>query len=153
MKLMPNSLFRKKNIRSTPQRLAVYRVLKEAHRNTRGGGLAGGHLTAEEIFGRIRKKFSGFSLATVYAILENFKKNDLISEVRIDPNCRRFELKKEAHHHLFCRSCRAIRDLLIPPCGALKNKTVAGHLIEDLHGYFYGLCQRCRRGVSKKCKK
>lgn len=134
-------IFKDKKIRATAQRLGVYQALAGR----------GGHLTAEEIFEKIKKQFPGFSLATVYTALDELKEKDLVSEVRIKPDRACFEAKKELHHHLLCKKCGKIWDIFIKPCDPMKKKKVCGHLIEDLHGYFYGVCKKCRRSGNKTC--
>lgn len=129
------SIFKRKKIRITPQRLAVYTILKQEKK----------HLTSERIYKLIKKEHPGTSLATVYAILELFKKKGLVEELRIhfDKSC--FELKTKEHHHLFCRKCKKIFDISMPVCMALKHRVVNKHLIETFQGYFYGVCKDCRR--------
>ena len=123
------------NIRITPQRLGVYRILKQE----------AGHLTAEQIHEKIKKKFPGVSLATVYAILELFKEKKLVQEIRIkiDKSC--FEIRVDGHHHFLCKKCGRIFDVDIASCPALEKKGVDGHLIEEHQGYFYGICRMCKK--------
>lgn len=133
-------LLRKQHIKITPQRLEVYKLLKKKCE----------HLTAEEIYAQISRRFPIISLATIYSILEVFKKKNLVQEIRIkfDKSC--FDIKIDTHHHFFCRVCEKIFDVYTHPCSALQNKEVEGHLIEHLQGYFYGVCNKCKG--SKKAK-
>ncbi len=134
-----SQLLKEKNIRVTPQRIAVYKILKDTHK----------HLTAEEIYSKIKKMFPRISLATVYAILDFFKNKNLIQEVKIkfDKSC--FDIRVEPHHHFLCKKCKKIFDVDIPPCKTLKKKEVDGHMILEFQGYFYGICKWC---VGKKGK-
>ena len=128
-------ILKDRHIRVTPQRVAVYKILREAQR----------HLTAEEIHQRLQRRIPAVSLATVYSIAELLKANKLISEIRIkfDKSC--FEARTEGHHHFLCRRCGEIFDVDIPPCTTLQSMRVDGHSIEKLHGYFYGECKNCRK--------
>lgn len=123
-----------KHIRITPQRLGVYEILSAENK----------HLTAEEIYGRMKAKFPAISLATVYSILELYKNKDIACEIRItfDKSC--FEARTDSHHHFYCKSCKKIFDIKLHPCPALKNEQIEGHYIEDLQGYFYGICKNCQ---------
>jgi Fur family peroxide stress response transcriptional regulator len=121
-------------IRITPQRLAVYKVLA-----------AGGHLSVETIYKKIRKDFPAVSLATVYTILEAFRNKRIISEIRIKFNKSHFELRSDRHHHFFCNQCGRIFDIDIPECSSLQKGQVQGHLIQQVQGYFYGVCSNCRK--------
>ena len=127
-------IFNQKNIRITPQRIAVYRILKEK-----------GHASAEEIYQLAKKDFPMISFATVYSILELFKKRDIAQELRIGFQKSTFDIRTDGHHHFMCRVCGKIYDIDIAPCAPLKNKKVKGHKIESFQGYFYGVCKNCKR--------
>ncbi|MBU4305910.1 MAG: transcriptional repressor [Candidatus Omnitrophica bacterium] len=125
---------KEKHIRLTPQRLAVYEALARENK----------HLTVEEIYGKIKKRFPAVSLATVYSILELYRKKGIAAEIRITFNRSCFEARTDSHHHFFCRECKKIYDVELRPCPALQAAQVDGHSIEELHGYFYGICRECR---------
>lgn len=127
-------ILRNAGIRVTPQRLAVFEILKK------------GHLSAEDIFKEVKKRYPNISLATVYAILENFIKHGLATELRIDFKRSLFDSRPALHHHFFCNKCGKIYDLDIEPCPTLLNRNAEGHKIESFQGYFYGTCRRCKRG-------
>ncbi len=127
-------IFKEKNIRVTPQRIGIYEVLKKAKR----------HLTAEEIYEKITEKFPALSLATVYSVLGIFKEKNLIREIRIIPEKSYFDIHIENHHYFLCRMCGGIYDINIPFCTTLKEREIAGCLIENFQSYFYGICKECR---------
>lgn len=124
-----------KNIRVTPQRAAVYKIIAVAQR----------HLTLEDIYAKVQAQFPAISLATVYAILSLYTEKDIISEIRINFDKSCFEARTDAHHHFYCRQCNRIFDIDLHPCPALQNAQVQGHVIEKLQGYFYGTCKECRK--------
>ena len=127
-------ILKENNIRVTPQRLGVYEVLCSENK----------HLTAEEIYRKIRVKFPAISLATVYTILELYGRKDLVREIRINFDKSCFDDRMDSHHHFLCRKCKKIFDIDLPPCTALKNSEVNGHIIQELQGYFYGICRDCK---------
>ncbi|MDP8266185.1 MAG: transcriptional repressor [Candidatus Aceula meridiana] len=129
-----SQILREKNIKVTPQRLSVYMAFNGK-----------GHLSADEVYQKARKKVPAISLGTVYSILENFKINDIISEIKIDFDKSLYELKEGIHHHFLCRKCKKILDVEMPVCNVLKNCAVEGHSIEDFQGYFYGICRDCQK--------
>lgn len=124
---------KEKKIRITPQRLGVYQVLFEENR----------HLTAEEIYEKIKNTIPAVSLATVYTILDLFKEKGLIGEIRIEFDRSRFEARTTFHHHFLCKKCHKVLDVDKPPCPELERRQIDGHLIEKLQGYFYGTCKSC----------
>ena len=127
------SVLRDKEIKITPQRIGVLKILKEGRR----------HFTVEDIYGEIKKAFPSISLATVYSILELFREKMLVQEIRIDFNRSRFEPRVDKHHHFLCSRCGEIFDIDIPECPTLEKGKVGGHVIESHHGYFYGVCKNC----------
>ncbi|MBI4845490.1 MAG: transcriptional repressor [Candidatus Omnitrophica bacterium] len=124
-----------KRIRLTPQRIGIYKILTSQKK----------HLTADEIHGKIKNEFPAVSLATVYSVLELYKGKDIIREIRITFNRSCFESRTDSHHHFYCRECQEIFDINLHPCAVLRKKEVQGHLIEELQGYFYGICSKCRK--------
>ena len=127
---------KEKNIRVTPQRLVVYELLADEKM----------HLTAEQIYGKIKHKFPAVSLATVYTVLQLYVQTGLVNEIRItfDKSC--FEARTDSHHHFYCKKCKKIYDIDLHPCPALQQSSVNGHSIEKLQGYFYGICRDCQNG-------
>ena len=127
-------VLKEKSIRPTPQRLGVYKFLRENPK----------HFTAEELYERIRRDFPAMSLATVYSILELLKDKGLVQEIRINFDKSCFEFKACPHHHFLCTRCRKIFDVDITPCPTLAKKEVDGHRIDAFQGYFYGTCKECK---------
>jgi Fe2+ or Zn2+ uptake regulation protein len=122
-----------KKIRLTPQRAEVFELLH----------LPGVHLSAEEIYNGVRKKLPYISFATVYAILQSFKKHSLVQEIRIMYGKSLFEARMDPHHHFFCRKCRCVFNVDHGPCPQLVKKSSQWHSIESFQGYFYGVCKNC----------
>ena len=134
---MKNSLkvLKDHDIRPTQQRLEVYGILLNNNK----------HLTADQIYERIKLRLPAVSLATVYTVLDLFKQKHVISEIRIqfDKSC--FEARIDPHHHFLCKKCGEIFDLNIKPCEALEQREADGNIIEEFQGYFYGTCKDCRK--------
>jgi len=127
---------KEKNIRVTPQRLEVYKIL---YNNC--GKM---HFTADQICKLVKKSFSNVSLATIYSILELFQEKNLVTEIRIRPDVSYFDIRITPHHHFLCKKCRKTIDIDIPLCPTLTKKEIEGHSIESFRGYFYGLCKHCK---------
>tara|TARA_Y100000031_G_scaffold77246_1_gene84886 strand:- start:109 stop:528 length:420 start_codon:yes stop_codon:yes gene_type:complete len=132
---MENTLrvLKERDIRPTQQRLEVYQTLLKD----------GKHLTADEIHGQVKTRMPAVSLATVYTILDLFKQKNVINEIRIQYDKSCYEARIDPHHHFFCRKCKSIFDLSVIPCKALEDCTIDGNVIEELQGYFYGICRNC----------
>jgi len=72
------------------------------------------HLTAEDIYAKIKEEFPSLSLATVYSILEIFRRAELIGEIRINFDKFCFDIRTDLHHHFLCRQSGEIFDVDIP---------------------------------------
>ena len=125
---------KKNNIRLTPQRTAVYQVLCSEQK----------HLTAEQIFEKIKPNYPAISFATVYSILDLLLEKKLIKEIRIQFDKSYFDIRVDDHHHFYCKECGKTFDIDIPLCSTLKTKIIQGNAIEDFQGYFYGTCKQCK---------
>ncbi len=91
---------RAREMRVTPQRLAVHAALQELGR----------HSTAEEVLARVHGTVPGVSLPTVYAALELLADLGLANRVQAG-RAVRFDPRTQPHHHLVCTECGAVTDL------------------------------------------
>ncbi len=124
-----------KGFKRTPQRLAILDYLTG---NT-------SHPSAEDIFNAVGKKNPSLSFATVYNTVNTLVKAGAIRELTIDPDRKRYDPDTSAHHHLICRRCKHVFDILddipvVMPASLAKEFTVTGNHIE-----FYGECSVCRK--------
>jgi Fur family peroxide stress response transcriptional regulator len=129
------TIFKEKDIRATTQRLEVYKALRDENK----------HLTVEQIYGKIRVNNPSISLATVYSVLEILKRKGLVKEIRIEFNKSFFETRIDAHHHFLCKKCQKTFDIDMHHCRVLTEQNVNGFQIEDFQGYFYGVCNKCKK--------
>jgi len=91
---------RKRGLRVTPQRLAVYEAVDMLH----------DHPTAEEVSQFIRKKHPDIATGTVYKTLDTLVEKDLIKRVKTDSGLLRYDAVKDTHHHIYCTHCDRIED-------------------------------------------
>ena len=91
---------RARDMRVTPQRLAVHSALQALGR----------HSTAEEVLARVHGTVPGVSLPTVYAALELLADLGLANRVQAG-RAVRFDPRTQPHHHLVCTVCGAVTDL------------------------------------------
>ena len=92
---------RKKGLRVTPQRFAVYSNLL---------GRAD-HPTAEQILGDLNQDAPTSSQATVYSSLQALRDVGLVREVLLEEGICRYDANVDPHHHFRCQTCGAIEDI------------------------------------------
>lgn len=124
-----------KGLKPTYQRLKVLEYLN-AHMND--------HPTVEMIYKKLSKEIPTISMTTIYNTLNAFVEKGLACTVTITGTEARYDFITSHHHHFFCKKCRKIIDIDIKcPIMEGKNKATRGHTIEEVHGYFKGLCKDC----------
>jgi Fur family ferric uptake transcriptional regulator len=114
------------------------------------------HLSAEEIFLSVHKKYPGIGLATVYRTLDLLTQMGLILKFDFGDRRSRYELasetKKGHHHHMVCSRCGRIIDYSdfmeeeIEFIKRLEAELSKKHKfkINSHQIHFYGLCEKCQ---------
>jgi Fur family ferric uptake transcriptional regulator len=106
------------------------------------------HLSAEELYRRIRRRHPEVGLSTVYRTLKLLVDAGLASRRDFGDGITRYEPRSgEGHHdHLICVRCGAIIEFenrkieaLQKEVAALNEFTVTRHRLE-----IYGYCSKCR---------
>ncbi len=129
------SIFRKRKIKLTPQRLAILEFLSKKD----------GHYSAEDIFTTLKKDFPYMSFSTVYNTLKTLNELNLIEELYLLDKKVVFDTNTTPHFHFLCTKCGKIYDIKSTTCFSLdKCKDIfPGALIEKSHIYLYGICKEC----------
>ena len=126
------NLLKENNLKITHQRLEILRYLDE-HRD---------HPTVEQIYSELKARNPSLSKTTVYNTLQALYKHKIIHALTISPTEQRFDIKKGHHHHFLCRECGSILDLDVA-CPYLEKVFKGEHKVEEVHGYFKGICKNC----------
>ncbi len=122
-------------LRLTAQRKVIWEIIQET-----------GHLDAEELYLKAKKKNPRISLSTVYRSLTAFKNNGYLQDLNYDRSHRHFELTQADHLHFICSNCGKIRELNTRTLSALKReaeKTLKVK-IEKTDLNLVGLCKKCQ---------
>lgn len=123
--------------RLTPQRLMVVDAVHAIDR----------HMSAEEIFDRVRKRYPYANISTVYRTLELLKKLGLVVETDFGEGRLRYHhAEKGHHHHLVCRVCGRVTELPESALDDLKGKLSqeCGFEAEFRHLAISGVCSKCQ---------
>lgn len=104
------------------------------------------HLTAAEVFERVRQREPRIGYGTVYRSLHLLAEHGLIQELTFADQSCRYDGRTDRHDHVHCHGCGALVDVDVPV--ALMARHVAeersGFTITDHHTMFSGLCPQCR---------
>ncbi|API89288.1 transcriptional repressor [Marinilactibacillus sp. 15R] len=107
------------------------------------------HLSAEEIYLKVKSENSGIGLATVYRTLELLSELNIINKIAFQDGISRYDVndndRQHQHHYLLCLNCGKIdeveKDMLID---VEKEVEKSYHFkIKDHRLTFHGLCKKC----------
>ena len=105
------------------------------------------HHTAEELFELARVKLPGISRATVYNNLHAMEEEGLVRRMSGEGLSNRYDKNVFPHGHLFCKSCGAIYDVMLPGIERLISESSEAELIEyELK--VQGICKSCKSAAS-----
>ena len=136
-------LLKEKGLKMTRQRLVVLEVLAENPEQ---------HLTAEDIYERVKVENPDIGLATVYRTVQLLLELELIDRINLDDGFVRYEIgdmeKKRLHHrhhHLICLKCGRVSAFQEDMLEALETgvKQALGFQVVDHEVKLYGYCKDC----------
>jgi Fe2+ or Zn2+ uptake regulation protein len=129
-------LFRANGHKITAQRECIFRALE--------GDVT--HPSAERVYEKVRREMPHVSLKTVYQTLNDLAELGAISVLDVGTGSARFDPNVEtAHHHLVCRSCGKVRDLVADFPGLnVSRRAAQGFAVDSAEVVFRGLCDECR---------
>ncbi|MGB9720956.1 MAG: Fur family transcriptional regulator [bacterium] len=112
------------------------------------------HLSAEELYNKIKNSFSGIGYSTVYRTLKLLVECGLASARHFEEGITRFEPihPKEHHDHLICIKCGAIVEFANQEIERIQRRIARKYKfrVQDHKLEIYGLCQKCVRKARKK---
>lgn len=119
-------LFKLKNIKTTPQRIAVYYAMETL-----------GHASAEEVAEEVVKTHPTVTIATIYNVLECLADNNILSRVMTQGNKMLFDMNTTTHHHLYSSDGHQIEDFEDSELTELiwnyiKSKRIDGFEVKDI---------------------
>ena len=131
-------ILKENGIRVTPQRLEILGYL-DKHRT---------HPTVDEIYLHLKKRNPSLSKTTIYNSLDVLHRYNIVYVLTISGSEQRYDFNITPHHHFLCRQCGTIIDAELNcayiDCPFLEKAFKGKHKIEEVHGYFKGICRQCR---------
>ncbi len=127
-------LLREHQIKVTPQRLSIVGEL-DGHV----------HMSVEELYEAIKKKFPSISLATVYKNINAMMEKNFILEVKIPNKKSKYELAKASHSHVLCQECGKVEDISLDLHDlTAKAANMTDYKIKEDALILSGVCPACR---------
>jgi len=132
-------------LRMTNQREIILRELKKSRQ----------HLSADELYDKVKKYMPRISLATVYRNLEILSEAGFIGKLEISGRQKRFDYDVTDHDHVYCAVCHRVDNLNIERQGlhtkeikSVKDYSVTGYRLEIV-----GVCPACQKKETQEKKK
>jgi Fur family transcriptional regulator, ferric uptake regulator len=108
------------------------------------------HVSVDELWGAVRKKYPSVGFATVYRTMKLLCESGLCSEIRFDDGTTRYEhLYGHDHHdHLICTKCGRFVEVVEAGIEELQERLMKRHGFQpQFHRMnLYGICRECRGG-------
>ena len=127
--------FRRRGLKITPQRQAIFRVLHAA----------GDHPSAEAVHARVSAEMPAISLRTVYQTLNDLTAMGELVALDLGTGSTRFDPADGEHHHLVCTSCGAVQDLFLDEVRVdVPGDQTAGFTLGRPEITWRGTCSDCQ---------
>ncbi len=128
---------RQAGMKITPQRTAIYTELIKTQ----------SHPTADNLYKRVKKRYSNISLDTVNRTLISLAKCGLAFIVEGTGQPKRYDGGGENHQHFLCVKCKRIVDFYHKPFENIKLPPRIENRFKVLRKtvYIEGFCDKCTR--------
>lgn len=127
---------RTQGLKVTPQRLAIYEMLKSTN----------AHPTVESIYTLLHTQYPMMSLATVYKTVESLSKAKLIQMLNTGEDSFRYDGFTHPHAHVQCNKCSRVDDVptfLTEEDFSMEVARQTGYSLTHQQLYFFGTCPNC----------
>ena len=120
----------------TKQREVVLQVIRDGEE----------HLTANEVFDRVKQLLPTISFATVYNSLRFLKDAGHIGEISFGNGASRFDALTSRHDHAICTNCGKLVDMEIELPSEIVNLAAefSKFKLESIELTLRGLCPECK---------
>ena len=119
-------VFSGKQLKVTPQRIAVYKAM---------GRL--GHACAEDVIAEVHKESPTITVSTIYNVLDCLAANKIISRILTGNNKMYFDISTHEHYHLYSETSHRIEDfdnteLVAIVKEYMRSKQIAGFDLKEV---------------------
>ncbi len=123
--------------RLTPQRMMILEAVLESE----------DHVTAEELYEQVRKKYPHISFSTVYRTMELLRESGFVTQTDLGGGRVQYHpVDKATHHHLICQVCGSVDEVDQDVFSGLQRELRERYNFDATLTHFaiFGRCGRCR---------
>jgi Fur family peroxide stress response transcriptional regulator len=104
------------------------------------------HPTAEYLYGILKEKNSGISLATLYRNLNQLSENGIIKKIDGLETSSHFDHNTHEHYHFICDECKRVFDVPVEVAPNIVSKTeeTTGFDVKGYDVVLHGICKDCK---------
>ena len=128
-------------MRNTKQREEILSALREKR----------AHLTATQVYDKVRENIPDISLGTVYRNLGHLAESGEILTVETSDKCVFYDGFTTPHAHFVCNGCGMIFDISRQEDSKYPPE-LDGFTVEEERTVYYGLCKKCTIAEKEKRK-
>jgi Fur family ferric uptake transcriptional regulator len=129
---------KKKGLKHSDQRRGILRTFLKTER----------HLTADELYGLVKRRNPAIGFATIYRTLKLLCECGLSRELKLENGSVRYEhlYGHEHHDHLICLKCGKFIEVVDPGIEKLQEKLAKtkGFILRGHKLLLYGTCRGCK---------
>lgn len=107
------------------------------------------HLSVDELWAAVKKKYPSVGFATVYRTLKLLCESGLCSELRFEDGTTRYEHRygHDHHDHLVCTECGHVIEVFDAAIERLQERLMKRHGFAPRYHRMnlYGICKDCRK--------
>ncbi len=123
--------------RMTPQRLTILEAVFDVQ----------GHVTAEDVYDQVVRRYPHVSFSTVYRTLEMLRDLGFITQTDLGGGRVQYQATGKArHHHLVCQVCGGVAEVDEALFAGLERELNEKYGFDPILHHFaiFGRCRRCR---------
>ena len=123
--------------RLTPQRMMILEEVMDSEE----------HVTAEDLYEQVRKRYSHISFFTVYRTLEVLRDSGFITQTDLGGGRWQYHpVDKATHHHLVCQGCGSVAEVDQSVLSDLQRELDEQYGFDAILTHFaiFGRCRNCR---------
>ena len=131
-------------LRMTNQREMILEELRNSNR----------HLSADELYEKVRRLVPRISLATIYRNLEILTELGIVAKLETGGRQKRFDYDVSGHDHIYCIICHRVDNITLQGerIPAIAPELQGGYTVTGYRLEFAGICPKCQK-IKKKEKK
>lgn len=123
--------------RLTPQRMMILEEVMDSEE----------HVTAEDLYEQVRKRYPHISFSTVYRTLEVLRDSGFITQTDLGGGRWQYHpVDKATHHHLVCQGCGSVAEVDQSVLSDLQRELDEQYGFDAILTHFaiFGRCRNCR---------